>query len=228
VSTGVAEIPHDLDVRARRSLGRSSDPIYEMVARVLRTRGVTGERLIDVGCGAGGLWPFVRDRFTTYCGLDALRYEGFPAEGHFHSADLDGDAWWGSFSPGDVVAAIETIEHLENPWSFMRGLYALVKPGGWVVVSTPNQLSALSLLTLLVKGRFSAFQDVHYPVHRTSLLEVDLARAAAASGFRVVDIAYSLSGRLPLSARHYPSPAARTWPRRLSDNLALLARRPHA
>ncbi len=79
----------------------------------------------------------------------------------------------------DVVAAVETIEHLENPRAFVRELVRLVKPDGWVIVTTPNQLSLLSLITLLIKHRFSAFQDVHYPAHLTALLEVDLKRIAA-------------------------------------------------
>ena len=78
----------------------------------------------------------------------------------------------------DVVAAVEVVEHLENPRAFCRELARIVKPGGWVVVTTPNQLSLLSLLTLVVKQRFSAFQDVSYPAHITALLETDLRRIA--------------------------------------------------
>ena len=54
---------------------------------------------------------------------------------------------------------METIEHLENPRAFVRKLVRLAKPGGWVVVTTPNQRSLLSLLTLMTKGKFSHFQD---------------------------------------------------------------------
>jgi len=73
-------------------------------------------------------------------------------------------------SSADVVSAIEVIEHLENPRAFMWKLVRLTKPEGWVIVTTPNQLS---LLTLFVKHRFLAFQDVDYPAHLTALLEID-------------------------------------------------------
>jgi hypothetical protein len=92
-------------------------------------------------------------------------------------------------------------------------------------VTTPNQLSALSLLTLLVKGRFSAFQERDYPAHRTALLEIDLRRIAAECGLEDVEIAYSRRGRVPLTPWHYPAPIAGVLPRRLSDNLALIGRR---
>ena len=123
-----------------------------------------------------------------------------------------------------MTAAVEVIEHLENPRAFVRELVRVTKPGGWVVVTTPNQLSLLSLLTLLVKGQFSAFQATDYPAHRTALLEIDLRRIAAESGLEQIEVAYTGWGRIPLSARHYPAGLAALSPRRFSDNLALIAR----
>ena len=127
-----------------------------------------------------------------------------------------------------LVAAVETIEHLENPWAFMRHLAELAAPGGWVIVTTPNQLSALSVLTLILKRRFSAFQDVHYPAHRTALLASDLGRIGQAAELEIMDVDYSLQGRIPCTGWHYPIALARRWPRALSDNLMLVARKPRA
>ena len=45
-----------LEARARLSLGSSNDAIYRMVADALNARGVSGGRLVDVGCGGGALW----------------------------------------------------------------------------------------------------------------------------------------------------------------------------
>ena len=99
------------------------------------------------------------------------------------------------------------------------------KPGGWVVVTTPNQLSALSLVTLIVKRRFSAFQDSAYPAHRTALLESDLVRILAAAGLEQIAVAYSCRGRLPLTAAHVPARLARRMPRACSDNLLVIGRK---
>lgn len=70
------------------------------------------------------------------------------------------------------------IEHLENPRAFIRVLVRLTKPGGWVFVTTPNQLSLLSQMTLMLKNQFNAFQEAPslYPAHITALLEIDLIR----------------------------------------------------
>jgi 2-polyprenyl-3-methyl-5-hydroxy-6-metoxy-1,4-benzoquinol methylase len=215
-----------LDARARQSLGSSNDAIYRMVADALAARGVARGRLVDVGCGGGALWRATSGRFDQYCGLDAVRYDGLPADAEFRQVDLDSSSWPTVDGEADVVTAVETIEHLENPWAFVRALVRIVKPGGWVVVTTPNQLSLLSLVTLFVKRRFSAFQDSHFPAHRTALLESDLRRIASSAGLTDIAVAYSHRGRLPLVAAHFPAAFARTFPRALSDNLMVIGRKP--
>jgi 2-polyprenyl-3-methyl-5-hydroxy-6-metoxy-1,4-benzoquinol methylase len=213
----------DLQTRARQSLGSSSVEIYQTVAAVLQDRHAGGI-LVDVGCGAGNLWREISGRFTRCLGVDAVRYEGLPSAVEFIAADLDRVPLPLPDASADVVAAVETIEHLENPRAFCRELRRIAMPGGWVIISTPNQLSLLSLLTLIVKHRFAAFQDAAYPAHRTALLEIDLRRIAAECGLQDVEVRYTHSGRVPLSSAHYPRWLSRWFPRALSDNVVLVGR----
>lgn len=224
MSTPSMTLTAGVEARARQSLGSSHAAIYQMVAAALERHHASRGRIVDVGCGSGGLFDVVGHRFDAYCGLDAVRYDGLPTAAEFHRVDLDADQWPALPSAG-VVVAIETIEHLENPWAFMRQLSRLTDAGGLVVVTTPNQLSLLSLVTLIARRRFSAFQDAHYPTHRTALLESDLVRAATESGLEVIEVGYTHCGRLPLMPWHYPAALARLLPRRLSDNLMIVARR---
>jgi 2-polyprenyl-3-methyl-5-hydroxy-6-metoxy-1,4-benzoquinol methylase len=215
-----------VEARARQSLGASDAAIYEMVRVELEGRHDGGGLLVDMGCGVGLLWPFLRGRFARYVGMDVVRYEDFPADAEFRQIDLDSGAAPLPDGCADVAASVETIEHLENPRALVRELVRLARPQGWVVVTTPNQLSLLSLLTLVFKHRFAAFQDVHYPAHLTALLEVDLKRIAAECGLSEIRVAYSLQGRIVLTPWHYPKFLSKLFPRALSDNLLLIGRKP--
>jgi SAM-dependent methyltransferase len=220
----VTALAADVERRARLSLGRGHEAIHAMVARLLAARNASGT-LADVGCGTGDLARAVEGRFADITGVDAVRYDGLPSRVRFVAADLDAPPLPIPDASVDVAAAVEVVEHLENPRALVRELTRITRPGGWVVVTTPNQLSALSLLTLVLKGRFSAFQERDYPAHRTALLEIDLRRIAAECGLDDVDVVYSGWGRVPLTAWHYPAAAAALWPRGLSDNLAMIGRR---
>jgi SAM-dependent methyltransferase len=211
--------------RARVTLGASADPILRLVGRTIADRHPGGGTLVDVGCGRGDLGRAVGDRFDQYIGIDVLHYDGFPEAGAFHKVDLDTGRAPLPDGLGDVVAAVETIEHVENPRAFVRELTRLAKPGGLIVITTPNQLSFLSKLTLVVKHQFNAFTERpgSYPAHITALLEIDLIRIARESGLTDARVRYTDSGRIPGTARHWPLGLGG---RAFSDNLLLEARRP--
>jgi len=52
----------------------------------------------------------------------------------------------------NVVLAIEVIEHLENPFHFIRTLKKHLKPGGFIIMSTPNVDSFFDRLWFLFFG----------------------------------------------------------------------------
>lgn len=137
--------PRVLEHHARQSAGTSAAPIYRMVADALRERNISGELIVDVGCGTGGLWPFVQDRFSRYVGVDGMRYAEFSEAIEFRQADLDREPVPMADHSADVVVAVEIIEHLENARAFVRDLVRITKPHGWGLITTPNQRSLLSL-----------------------------------------------------------------------------------
>ena len=96
--------------------------------------------------------------------MDLIRHDGFPDDGEFHAADLEAGAIALPDAAFDVVAVVETIEHLDGPRRFVRALARLVQPGGWLIVTTPNQLSLVSLLCLALRDQFHAFQEGPRPL----------------------------------------------------------------
>ncbi|MEO6392917.1 MAG: methyltransferase domain-containing protein [Pyrinomonadaceae bacterium] len=215
----------DVVARAQQTMGASNQAIYALVAQAWERLSIEQAVAVDVGCGTGGLRAFLPSSVARYVGVDLLRYDGFPEDADFCQTDLDQCEIDLPADSADVAVSVETIEHLENPRAFMRELVRLTKPGGWVVVTTPNQSSLLSLASLVIKGHFSAFGPKEYPAHLTALLEIDLIRIATECGLKDVFVTYSCQGRVVFTPWSFPRFLARLFPRRLSDNLLVAGRK---
>lgn len=61
----------------------------------------------------------------------------------------------------DSVIACELIEHLERPYDFLRAARATIRPGGRLVLSTPNPLAPPVLLFEIARSRGRYFTDEH-------------------------------------------------------------------
>ncbi len=189
--------------RALISAGQSNVAIYRSVANLISDY---SGNVVDVGCGQGNFLNFLDLSKQQYIGADIVRYPEFPQDCRFIESDLDTCTIKLPDNYADVVCSIETIEHLENPRTFMRELVRITAPGGTIVVTTPNQLSLLSKLNLVFKNQFNAFQETPgcYPAHITALLEIDLQRIAAECQLSDIQIHYTDSGRIPGSDRNWP------------------------
>ena len=219
--------------RALETLGGSSDAVYRMVERAVRASGVARGTLVDVGCGRGALHARLREAYARYVGVDVVRHEGFPTDAELVLMNLDAGKLPLADASADVVVCAETIEHVENPRLLMRELVRIARPGGYIFVTTPNQLSLASLLCLLGRGQFQWFQRAPglYPAHITALLPIDLERIAGECGLEQIALEYSALGRVPFSARAWPAGVgAPRGPRgRLfSDNVLVRGRKPGA
>jgi SAM-dependent methyltransferase len=112
--------------------------IYPAVLALLPR--VPGARLLDVGAGEGYFCQLAaREGFAVEaCDRSAERFvvPGVP----FHRADLD-EAIPLPEAAFDCVVSIEVVEHLRNQARFIGELLRVTKPGGTVVLTTPNILS---------------------------------------------------------------------------------------
>lgn len=221
----------DAETRANLSCGISDDAIYRMVQGAIHQRRPQHDGVvIDGGCGAGGLWQSLSGQFQTYIGVDAVKYDGFPENGQFWKAEFNSEPIDLPDHSADVVACVETIEHVENPRALARERVRLAKPGGWIIITTPNQLAFASLACLLLKRNFQHFQEGGeggYPTHIFALLEIDLIRIARENSLTEIAIDYTNRGRIPFTGTNWPA----MWPfrdRRFSDNIMVVARKPES
>ncbi len=206
------------------SRGISTSPVYALVRRILTERGTRGGVLLERRLRHRRLHPFVADCTDEYLGADVVRYPDFPDGLTFHAVNLDAQQVELPAAAADIVVAAETIEHLENPRALWRELTRLARPGGVVIVTTPNNLSLLSKACLVLKNQFVMFQDRDYPAHITPVLEMDLVRMAHECGLTDITVHYSGRGRMPGTPWHWPA-----WlglhGRAFSDNVAVAARK---
>lgn len=98
-----------------------------------------GPRLLEVGCARGDFLRVAAERFDVSgvepnpdLAVDAQRvarvHQGLVA-------DLPADDAWSGF---DVVASFHVLEHVASPRAFVGDLVARLKPGGLLVLETPD------------------------------------------------------------------------------------------
>ena len=209
---------------AEASRGISSGPSY-LLARELLAACCPLGRTLEFGAGTGN--------FAKQLLADALIYEVTCADILPRPDDLSPNAKWiqadlndeldAPSSSFDTIISIEVVEHLENPRAVFREFHRLLRPGGSIVLTTPNQESLRSLASLAVGRHFAAFLGPSYPAHITPLLEMDFQRICAETGFEEPRFAYTNVGRIPKATRL-------RWPslfrgRLFSDNIGLCSRR---
>jgi SAM-dependent methyltransferase len=124
-------------------------PWYDMAIELLTTRPelLRNARVLEIGCGWGDFSAWMASRgagsvtgedFSTVA-IDTARSRHHAAGLQFNVGDIESVAHpAGSF---DLVVSCETIEHVRNPRRAVCELARVLRPGGTLLLSTPNYLS---------------------------------------------------------------------------------------
>jgi len=80
----------------------------------------------------------------------------------------------------DVVFCRTVIEHLFDPWQFLKESYRILKVGGELIVITSNTASIENRLRLLLFGEFPLDHDLKHWTPKS------LKRALESAGFKVI------------------------------------------
>jgi 2-polyprenyl-6-hydroxyphenyl methylase/3-demethylubiquinone-9 3-methyltransferase len=124
--------------------------------------------LVDLGCGAGLLSPYVSGKGYRHIGVDVNRSALDQAADHGVVA-VQGDACRVPLASGcaDVVSAGELLEHVVDVRAALAEACRLLRPGGRLVADTLNAtaLSRFIAVTLAERlpGRTRAARGIHDP-----------------------------------------------------------------
>lgn len=184
---------------AECSKGISSGPIYAKVLHLVDSLKISG-KVIDYGAGIGNLSKRLcaKDDFSQVTAVDIAQFPGALQHPKLQwlYCDLNTSIPVSNESY-DAVISCEVIEHLENPRSLAREWFRILKPGGHLVLSTPNNESWRSIISLIVRGHFAEFTGTSYPAHITALLRTDLQRVLSEAGFQHIAFSFTDHGAIP-------------------------------
>ncbi|OUL30811.1 methyltransferase domain-containing protein [Nostoc sp. 106C] len=183
---------------AAATKGISNDVIYTKFLQLITEYDLKGD-ILDFGAGTGNLTQHLYrlSRFKSITAADIMQ----------HSEEITYPVKWITWDLNnslniseqifDVIVSAEVIEHLENPRGVVREWFRLLRPGGTLIFSTPNNQSLRSLLALLLQGHFVAFADTCYPSHITALLKKDIQRILSEAGFYQQKFVFTDVGNIP-------------------------------
>ena len=124
-------------------------------AESAKPKPLTGQRALDVGCGAGLLCEPLARLGAAVTGLDAAPENIAAAQAHAAGSDLAidyrcADVAEAGLSGFNLVTAMEVIEHVADKAAFIAALAEALADDGLMILSTPNRTQKSRLL--LVEG----------------------------------------------------------------------------
>jgi len=165
-----------------------------------RPEGVSGLRLLDVGCGAGIAAEALARLGFDVLGLDAAAAPIAAAVAHAkrHAGETPmalsyrvgvAEDLLAEGARFPVVTALEVVEHVPDPAAFLRVLVELVAPGGLLVLSTLNRTAASFVAAKLVAEYALRWLPVGTHDWRRFLTPAELARHVRDAGLAVGEVA---------------------------------------
>ena len=93
----------------------------------------------DIGCGAGSFLDFISGAASEVVAVEpnSSFRSGLQRRG-YHVYDYAANACADFAGRVGLATCFSTVEHIEDPLSFLQHVHALLEPGGKLVISTPN------------------------------------------------------------------------------------------
>ena len=163
--------------------------VHAYALQQLRRWMPAGARVLELGAGGGAMSQRLADAGYRVGACDLFAGNFTPADTiAFHTADLNGAFSTVIEGGWDAIVALELIAHLENPRHFLRECSRLLRPGGVLVLSTPNLANPVSQALFVRQGDFQWFSELDYREqgHIMPLAPSVLRRCFAEQGYALL------------------------------------------
>ncbi len=155
-----------------------------------------GARILDAPCGSGVLAAALAERGFAAVGADVDTEAAAMLGPAFSQVNLNESLPWKE-QTFDAVFSTEGIEHLENHFSFLREMCRILKPGGILLLTTPNITALRSRVRFFGSGFFGRDsrplnEAAKHPLHHIGLATFpELRYELHVSGFRLVEVSHT-------------------------------------
>lgn len=134
--------------------------VHERVSEIVARMTPTGSAVLDLAAGEGALAQRLIDIGRNLC---CTSWNGRVNAGPARVFHQDLDERFGVQQVGGTpyvcVLAVEIIEHLRNPFQFLRCVRNALRDDGIFILTTPNIESGLSRLQVLLRGSPLSFSE---------------------------------------------------------------------
>lgn len=169
-------------------------------------------KALEVGPGSGVYLPTLCELYINVYGTDiepAYLAHARPLQEKYHHLSLIADNITNSKLPShsfDLILCTEVIEHIDDSKSALREMHRLLKPGGILIVSTPQRYSPLELMAKVafLPGMIQLVRLIYRePIidsgHINLMTETEVKEQLHAAGFEIKE-SYKTGLYLPLIA----------------------------
>jgi SAM-dependent methyltransferase len=119
-----------------------------------------GERVLDTGCGVGYGMDLLSEKSGAILGVDysmpALQYaRARYGSGKLRFAQMNCQQLAIAGNSFDLMISFEMFEHLEDSPAYLRECHRVLRPGGRLILSTPNRAAwAIHMRSIQVENEF--------------------------------------------------------------------------
>ena len=180
---------------------RANPGLHDQVIGAIGTmRLPTTACIVDIGCGSGAmLMSLAQAGFRKLYGVDIKPPASSPHITYLQG-DLDDCHITLESDSVDVVLAVEVFEHVENMGSLLSEISRVLKPEGYLLVTTPNVMSIEARLRLLLLGHLKQFDHLGDPTHIYPIFLVPFSKVLFRHGLQIVhQERFPLDGSSPSS-----------------------------